>query len=327
MTSSSTVADEGDATLSAAGVRWAPVNGRGVVVKRGVLEVRLDAEGVEGVVDAVVRAADGTRTADEVVAAADHGHPGAAVGAADIVQALLGRGILTTAATDTPQDRFWSTVGVRHPDARDRLGRAVVHVSGTGELADAVRSAMTDDGVGTVVEGPPPADGPPVVDDLAASLWCGVEEGRPEGRLLDEAAEALDAGLVYLPVWVDDLIVRVGPLTHPLDTACLQCSVWRLDSNDTWRDVHRALRGDDAGDDASYLPSTRRIVAGVAAGEAVKHVTGLPTATVGRVVEIPAMPLAVTSRRVLRVPRCPACSGGARRGSPVLTNDPQLLDS
>ncbi|HEY0639727.1 MAG TPA: TOMM precursor leader peptide-binding protein, partial [Pseudonocardiaceae bacterium] len=152
-------------------------------------------------------------------------------------------------------------------------------------------------------------------------VWCAAAGGPPEPVLTDVARAALAAGVVFLPVWIDDLVIRTGPLTHPGDTACLRCYLLRLDSTDPHREVHRLLR-DTAGppSPAGFLPSMAAVAAGIAATEVVKHLTGLPVTTCGRAVELTMVPFRAAVHRVLRVPRCPECSGTARRSAPIVAH-------
>lgn len=139
------------------------------------------------------------------------------------------------------------------------------------------------------------------------------------------ARRALDARAPLLPVWIDDLVVRVGPLTHPFDTACLRCYLMRADSGDVWREAHALLRAQWS-PGAGFLPPLPAVAGEIAATEAVKHLAGLPVTACGRVIEVSLVPFHSAVRRVLRVPRCPDCSGTARQGAPVISHGSQLVD-
>lgn len=305
-------------TLNACGARIARLAQDEVVVKRGLAEVRLTAEGIADLLTRLLHLADGTRSRAEIEQAfVERGDD-----AERLVTALLRRGILLSKAANTPAERFWASVSPTAPNAPERVARSTVHVTGNGVLADAVRRTLVADGVGRVLDTEPE-------DEQACMLWCAADEVHAEHRLLTTARAALERDLIFLPVWIDDLVTRVGPMTFPYDTACLHCYLWRLESNDTWRTAHRLLRRADAIVDsvAGYLPSMVNLAAAVATGEIVKHLAGLPVTVTGRVAEISTVPLAITTRRVLKVPRCPECSGTAHRGAPVLTLGSQLGES
>ncbi|MGV9774317.1 TOMM precursor leader peptide-binding protein, partial [Streptosporangium sp. NPDC003464] len=156
-------------------------------------------------------------------------------------------------------------------------------------------------------------------------LWCAAADGPADPALAEVARRALDARAVLLPVWIDDLVIRVGPLTHPFDTACLRCYLLRADSDDVWREAHALLRAQPS-PGAGFLPSIPAVAGEIAATEAVKHLAGLPVTTCGRVIEVSLVPFHSAVRRVLRVPRCPDCSGTARQGAPVITHGSQLAE-
>jgi bacteriocin biosynthesis cyclodehydratase domain-containing protein len=309
--------------LSARGLRIVRTGPDEVVVKRGVTETRLAFEGAADMLERVAELADGTTTEDQLVEAF----------AADLqehvrrlVRSLHVRGLLAEDVGNDPSALFWSTVAPHAPDARSRLANASVLVVGAGPVADALTASLRECGVARVggrqdVEGGPAAPG-------GWDLWCAAAAGPPEPALIRAARAALAAGVIFLPVWVDDLVVRVGPLTHPYDTACLRCYLLRVDANDPQREVHRLLRGQNGGGPvgAGFLPPMAGVAGQVAAIEAVKHLTGLPVTACGRAIELSLVPFRAAVHRVLRVPRCPECSGTARQGAPVVAHGSQLAE-
>ncbi len=117
-------------------------------------------------------------------------------------------------------------------------------------------------------------------------------------------------------------------MTHPFDTACLKCLLLRADANDPERDLHRLMRV-ERGDEHSgsgFLPPMATVAGQVAAMELVKHLAGLPVTSVGHAIELSLVPFKCDVRRVLRVPRCPLCSGVADRGAPVVAHASQLVE-
>jgi bacteriocin biosynthesis cyclodehydratase domain-containing protein len=122
----------------------------------------------------------------------------------------------------------------------------------------------------------------------------------------------------------------VGPLTEPYETACLRCYQLRVESNSTHPEVLRALRDarEDRGpvpDAAGLLPPMAAAIGAVAAMEVVKRLSGVAASdAVGRVVELNLVSFASHVRRVLKLPRCPECSGVTRRGAVALAVGPQI---
>jgi bacteriocin biosynthesis cyclodehydratase domain-containing protein len=338
----------GDATpLSSHGMRIARLDQDTVVVKRGIIELKLAFDDAADTVERLAQLADGTVTADRLVEAfppelRDH------VGR--LVTGLRARGLLRDATgvtldatagravIDDPAALFWAGLASHAPNARGALAEASVLVAGTGPVTDALAAALHHCGVGRVrtiptftPARPPRAAGHATVGDDTAwwdarwDVWCAATDGPPEPWLVEQARAALTAGALFLPVWLDDLVIRVGPLTHPGDTACLRCYLLRLDSNDPHREVHRLLRAQQPSP-AGHLPPMAAVAGAVAATETVKHLTGLPVTACGRVIELSLVPFRAGTHRVLRVPRCPECSGTARRSAPVVAHGPLMKE-
>lgn len=313
---------EGDERLSAHGLRVVTLGEDTVVLKRGVSEVRLAFPGAAQTVERLTELADGTATVQRLVEAFPSDvHEDIR----RLVTGLRARGLLheltgdtqQSAVQDDPTTGFWNAVAVHTPDARARVTAASALVFGTGAVAKALHAALRDCGVGRVLTG----DGPD--GHAGGDIWCAATDGSPE-QLMDPARAALRAGAVFLPVWIEDLVIRIGPLAHPYDTACLRCYLLRVDANDPHREVHRLLRQQDT--PAGFLPSMAAVAGQVAAIEAVKHLAGLPVTACGRAIELSLVPFRASVHRVLRVPRCPECSGTARQSAPIVTHGPPIKE-
>ncbi|WP_344982001.1 TOMM precursor leader peptide-binding protein [Streptosporangium fragile] len=287
------------------------------VVKRGLAEVRLAAPGIGALLTRVVALADGSRSLDDVV---DAFPPEEQEEAREVVTTLRSRGLLRHDVGDDPVARFWASMARLSPDGPGQVAKSAVLVTGTGRIAEALTRALTACGVGRVEARPTPAAGEDGWD-----LWCAAADGPADPALVDVARRALEARATLLPVWIDDLVIRVGPLTHPFDTACLRCYLMRTDSGDVWREAHALLRAQRS-PGAGFLPSLPTVAGEIAATEAVKHLAGLPVTACGRVIEVSLVPFHSAVRRVLRVPRCPDCSGTARQGAPVISHGSQLVE-
>ncbi len=306
------------AGLSARGLLVAEVGPDEVVAKRGLAEVRLRFNGVAELLERVTHLADGTISEDTLVESFE---PDVQPEVRRLVDGLRARGLIHHQTGDDTTGLFWLSVASHAPEGVARLSRASAVVVGSGPIAASMTSALVECGVGTVdVRPEAPRAG-------TWDLWCGAVESSPEA-LLPVAEAALAAGVPFLPVSLDDLVIRVGPLTDPFDTACLRCYLLRVDANDAQREVHRLLRqgNGDGYAGSGFLPPMPSVAGQVAAVEAVKFLTGLPVTCSGRVIEWSLVPFRCDVRRVLRVPRCPACSGVARQGAPVVAHGSQLAE-
>ena len=292
-----------------------------MVLKRGLSEVRLAFPGLAGIVDRVSELADGTIDEEKLVAAFE---PDLQPQVRRLVSGIRSRGLLHPADSGNPTESFWFSMTPFSADGGTRLEGASAVVIGTGAVADSVADALRACGVGAVSLSGDAEHAP------AADVWCAASEAPVEAGvgLIGAAEVALRSRIVFLPVWLKDLVVRVGPMTHPFDTACLKCLLLRADANDPERDLHRLMRV-ERGDEHSgsgFLPPMATVAGQVAAMELVKHLAGLPVTSVGHAIELSLVPFKCDVRRVLRVPRCPLCSGVADRGAPVVAHASQLVE-
>jgi bacteriocin biosynthesis cyclodehydratase domain-containing protein len=307
----------GDGLLGARGMRIARLSSDEAIAKKGLAEVRCRLPGAADVLKRIADLADACSSDDIIV---ESFPPPIRSEIELLVHGLRARGFFEK--TEDRTDSFWLSVGALAPNATVRLSQASALVIGNGPLADSAAAALVACGVGRVDTG---SDTPKAASH---DLWCATVEGPADPSLLAVAARALAAGVVFLPIWIDDLCIRVGPMTHPFDTACLRCYLLRADSNDPEREVHRLLRqqGDSDSCGAGFLPPMASVGGQIAGMEAVKYLSGLPVTTTGQIIEMSLVPFRCAIRRVLRVPRCPMCSGVTRQGAPIVAVDPQLVE-
>ena len=327
-----------------------------VVVKRGVREVLVRDPEAAALLEELATLLDGTRSAEATLAAVEPERRGQAV---QLLKLLVERRLLGDAETaDTADARFWATFGPRgetgaeslraarvtvlggDPVARDHVAQLILCDLGTIDVVPLPVAAADDDAEGWLrgleesrngdgrVHRVEPAHG---LESIArASLVCATSDAGLTGALTDANREALAAGVPFLPAWVAELVGYVGPLTEPFDTACLRCYQLRVESNSDHPDSVRALREQrerhpSARDASGLLPPMASVVGAIASMEAVKRLTGVaPSDTVGRVVEVNLVSFASRVRRVLKLPRCPDCSGVMRTPSVALAKGPQV---
>ena len=233
--------------------------------------------------------------------------------ARDLLEALAADRVLEDAAHDEglrlppaererldPQLQLWSHLTSNPSRAQNRLADAKVAVLGDGEAARATRAALEASGARVVdaFEGADHAvlalDEPRVVDLLA---W-------------NERALAAKVPLTF--VVLDGLGASVGPTVIPGQTACWRCYDLRVKG--THPNLERLLAYE-----ASLQKPPRRVgmpafaqVAGAFAAEAVALTLtrAVVAPLAGWVLRISFLDLHAEKHRVLRIPRCPACSRG-----------------
>jgi bacteriocin biosynthesis cyclodehydratase domain-containing protein len=337
--------------VNARGLQLIRLSDSRVVIKRGVREIVLSGDRAASILEDVLALADGTRTRDEIVAKLPGAHP------SEVEQLLRGleeRGLLD----DAPGDgggAFYANFGSAARDAPDLLRTSSALVVGVNPIARSLIRSLLEIGVGAValIEHPVLDDEDSSrawLEELLAdeerfslspelpeeeqrrqfSLLCPTSALGEAEALLDLNRLALADEVVFLPVWIADLVGYVGPLTHPFETACLRCYRLRIDSNDRRYDVAQAVRAQvatnsDARRAAAVLPPMAGVLGEVAAMEVAKLLGRFaPSDAVGRLIEINLVSFRSTVRRVLKLPRCPDCSEMMRRGGAALMRGPQI---
>lgn len=126
------------------------------------------------------------------------------------------------------------------------------------------------------------------------------------------------AGRQFVPVVLQNLVGYIGPSVIPGETACYECFLARRASNTDPSIVEPGLeeRAFEGQKIAGYHPSMASVLGDITAVELIKFYSrALPLWKVGRVVEVNLIAGNITTRKVLRVPRCPVCSSMVRHSS------------
>jgi bacteriocin biosynthesis cyclodehydratase domain-containing protein len=132
---------------------------------------------------------------------------------------------------------------------------------------------------------------------------------------------AVSRGWVLLPVVLDRLLGRIGPLVVPGEGPCYECFRARESSNCDEAPLLRAAEPFALERQAvdGFHPALASIAAEIALLELIRFFggTSLPP-QVGTLVEVNALASSMTPRRLLRVPRCPVCGDPNRFSSTTL---------
>ena len=123
--------------------------------------------------------------------------------------------------------------------------------------------------------------------------------------------QAVAANTLFYPIVLQDEVAHLGPLVIPGEGPCFEC-LW------TRRSANRADDRDGHASDAhaffgqrvtGYVQPMARVAADLAAIDLLKYFSGtLPGGRAGRLIEVDLMAPSLTTRNVLKVPRCPVCS-------------------
>ena len=122
---------------------------------------------------------------------------------------------------------------------------------------------------------------------------------------------AFEHNLRFFPVVLSNMIGTVGPMVIPHETACWECVLARQNSH--LRDPASKQAVDavshEGQDVIGFHPSMASILGDIAAVEITKFFSRIvPLWNVGKVIEVNLLSTKMTTRKVLKLPRCMVCS-------------------
>lgn len=316
------------------------VNG-GIVLRRGALELSLSGDGIREAVELIFSLTqDGGLTTDEICDKfSDEDR--------ETVEQLIGqltrrRLLLPETGSDrrdgdeTSEGVFYWQFGTSGAEVLDRLRTKRVGVAGVNRITYRLVAALKESGFDDI----PVFDHPELrnrwlfCDDgtLRMDRWTG-KHGLPtawtddldlspldcliatsdfgsNATLLGLNERCLARAIPYLPVTLSNLTGYVGPLVLPSETPCLQCLYARQDSNFTDPPIQRALEGASSqGQEViGFHPAMTAVLGDVAAFELTTFFSDAMPFRSGMLTRINLLKGSMQKLRVLKVPRCPACS-------------------
>jgi bacteriocin biosynthesis cyclodehydratase domain-containing protein len=290
----------------------------GILLRYGDHVVGLSGAAVEALIRELLPLLNGTRTVEQIEAEIGED---AAGGVRPAVEQLTREGLLlegplrSASGGSSASAQFLSAQngGLGSPsELAGRLQSASVAVLGSGPMRTEIVRLLHDAGALTVTE----QDDFPDTAEAGIDLRVVVPDQIQLRSLIDLNRVLLDAGSDWLPVLPHDgAAVGVGPLIVPGATCCFHCYLLRRAGNDF-------LSVDPVDAYLAETPQPRlapleAVAAGVAASLAISWLAGPRQELVGTLhaVELGSA-VSVEGHRVLRVPRCPACSPSERRATP-----------
>ncbi len=309
----------------------------GVLVRRADMVTRLEGEGVDDFVAAILSASRDGRLR----------LPGGQIDKQrserldSLLAALESSGLLQpddddTATADSPiVFGLWSRSGysVDRGVITERLARARVRILGHGAMTSHVVTAMQGAGIAVDVlsssdQVSPPAQIVDEVDDTAGNVTVVVGRSDSDRLLSDWNRTVCDNGdanpwLAVTPF--DGRRATVGPWVTPGSSACYRCYQLRRAATFPDESVVTELADGESTAELEFAPDLHPGVTLMQAGLVVDRVLdylGLREqswqAVPGGLTTVSVDPSGATqsTHRVLRVPRCPICSPAAGRGYP-----------
>ena len=283
----------------------------GMLVEHGRSTVSFGGAAAERLLPVLLPLLDGERTVDQIVAAVG---PPVRPAVENALSLLTSHGLLTDGpqpAGDLPSDlrRTAAYLAQSSPTSprqvAERLSSARVLLEGDEDLVVAVARLLRRAGVARTRS----HEQPTLVVTAAARA------GDPQ--LEQRNGLALESGAAWLPLGCfDGRSATIGPLIVPRETACYRCLVLRRDASTSCLPELVSLRETPLV--AAVAPGLLALVAALAAERIARWLgTGDPELP-GTILTVEVAPeLVIATDRLLRVPRCPACSGLADVGAPV----------
>lgn len=323
----------------------------GVIVRRGSIQVLIGGDRSMQALEIIVDAMSGEgATIDDVCsrfAAPDH------PAVTQLIEQLMVRQFIVQAGRDLvpihPEDQldvFYWHFGLSTREVNTRLNQVRVAILGVNQVSRQLAHSLTTAGMTNVkvvdysllrnlglfdeAGQVRASEWRAAIEPVAYEDWATGPEAESFDCLVGTSdfgglrlmrqwnALCLERGRHFLPVVLQDMVGYVGPSVIPGETACFECFLSRLDSNRTgdsqeYASEMTAFAGQHV---AGFHPSMASVLGDIAAIELTKFYSrGLPLWRVGAVMEVNLLAGRIDSRKVLRVPRCRACSNLIRRSS------------
>lgn len=275
-------------------------------------------------IHAILRLFDGTRTVAQVARASGHTEEDVR----DVLAALDADGVVEDAGEDArldldaamrarlgPQLQLFSHLSAHPSRLQNALGASRVIVLGAGPLVEPIARLVGASGASVERHEIDP------LRVVASELERAIQ-GRDHAVLALDAPfriaflamneAALAQRVRWTAVVLDGLEACVGPTVIPGESACWRCHDLR--EKGAHPNLERLLAYEAKAPHpprALGTPAFAEAVAALAAHALVLTLSGGALPLVGRVTRVGMLDLQARSHRVLRVPRCPACSPAA----------------
>ena len=331
-----------------------------VVLRRGRVEISVTGDRAAEVIRAVLSAAAGGSMSRselcDTFAAADRPAIEDLIRQLELRRILTPVGEPGAPAADHPEgplDIFYWHFGDQAPKVEDRLNERRFAIMGVNAISRQLALSLASSGVrnyeiidhpllcnlrffdegGALLSREWPASLNAPVDYTA---WAPAMEEEPFDCLIVTSdfgglelmrvwnRFCLRARRHFLPVVLQDLIGYIGPMVIPGETACFECFRSRRNSQMENPEIGRvvesaAFEGQAV---AGFHPAMASILGDIAALELGRHYGGWTTARLaGAVIEVNLLDIQMEVRRLLKIPRCHACSALNARSSATPDKD------
>jgi len=304
---------------------------RSLLIQRGDRLTRLSGEGAVDFVEALLALAE---HGELPIGSLDDFDAGQAAAVREMLNHLVDAGLLVgpddhvavRAASSTAR-ALWDHCGRSMPvsDIQARLDLALIGVAGESMLASRIASTLCDAGLAAMRPREPGAGSPTAASTSAPDLRIVVGEHEHDPRFDAADAEAADTGVSWWAVIPHDGVrAVVGPFMLPGVSACWTCFRLRRAANFPDRTQVAALATATTigpTPPPASSPGLESVQSGLLVEQVVERIglgelagSAVPGGVTTMWIDGDGMHL--ERHRVLRVPRCRACSPATNRGLP-----------
>ncbi len=318
----------------------------GTIISRGCVKVRIAGEGASNAIDLIFRAASGEgQTIEELCELFD---PESAPAVQALIQELIARRFLVpypeavdiSSSNETNIDVFYWHFNTSQNRVRRQLTELPIVICGVNDISITLVASLCHAGIQNmeVIDHPlarnqnyfQPAG------KLNRALWTSAIEPKqwldpisapPNGCIIGTSDSGVDDVLRelnksclskhchFFPIVLRDFVGYVGPLIAPRETACYECVRGRQNS-------HLSISNNNISEPengksavvSGFHPSMAAILGHIAALELTRFfVERLPKQPASTLIEVDLLDRRMTARKVLKLPRCSACSSLVNR--------------
>jgi len=121
--------------------------------------------------------------------------------------------------------------------------------------------------------------------------------------------KAIAASTPFLAVLQENMVGKLGPIVIPHQTACLECLSLRQNSQiDNFQQLRHYETLSTSTTANGYHHSMLHVLGESAAFEIMRFITGIANPLIGRIMEINLLQHTTNTTKLLKAPRCSACS-------------------
>jgi bacteriocin biosynthesis cyclodehydratase domain-containing protein len=311
-----------------------------VILKRGCKEICFSGSAYAAKLRAILDAFQNGSTQEEVLKDLGDNHPDIA----ELIETLKDRNILVPfqealsrdIISESPLDVFYWHFDPHGHSIRQKIQSRSVAVLGVNTVSQALCGALSACGFNVSLIAYPASLAPDMEQAFSSDLFdsnrlpqpmryetwstsspwdsvdCLVATSDRGGKdlLRNWNALAVEQRCHFLPLVLQDVIGYLGPLVIPGETACFECLISRENSHMDEADLRRIIeRTAYAAGTPAFHPIMASVLGQIAAFELVKHYSeAIPVRRVGTLIEVNLISASITTRKVLKVPRCLVCS-------------------